>query len=116
MTSKRERELEKKITLLEQRLEQLSTEKVNLEIELETLKAELDVWKRKFQALSENLRRMGNGITTEKLSEVPKPKTRPASGSKNELNIDVAEAVILALQNDLIRRGVRTKPGVYREK
>ena len=109
---------EKKIEALQAKIEQLLKEKVDLEIELETLKTELSTWKNKYQVLKENLSRMGKSPETLSQTE-PKPKTKavvdteqPGQKLSEKYGIDPGEAAVLAIEYDLIKRG-QMRTGVY---
>lgn len=105
----------KKIEALEKKIEELLQIKVNLEIELETLRKELDAWKQKYETLRENVLRMGKD--PEKLSkEVPKTEQKPIEKKEKRLSekygIDAGQAAILAIEYDVLRRG-KLQPGIF---
>lgn len=109
-------ESESRITALSKKLEQLADEKIALEIELESLRSELKSWKNRYSTLSENVLRMGKNpeqltATTE---ERPRPKSRVSIGNPEDLrdHVSVGEAVKLAIDHDLIKKG-RMTPGSY---
>jgi chromosome segregation ATPase len=110
-------ESEKKILALSKKLEELTDEKVSLEIELETLRSELNSWKERYSTLSENVLRMGKNPEqlTATIEEKPKPKSRMSSSSQDleKLGIPVGLAVKIAIEKDLIKRGSRMQPGTY---
>jgi chromosome segregation ATPase len=110
-------ESEKRIVALSKKLEQLTDQKIGLEIELESLRSELNSWKERYSTLSENVLRMGKNpeqltATTE---ERPKPKSRVGSTNLEDLRdkISIGEAVKLAIDHDLIKKGPRMEPGSH---
>lgn len=110
-------EAEKKIEALQAKINELLKEKVNLEVELESLRAELQTWKQKYESLRENIVRMGKNPETLSQEEV-KPKTKPVASTENsgqklseKYGIDPGLAAILAIEYDLIRKG-KLKPGI----
>lgn len=111
-----ESESVKKILVLTKKLEQLTDEKITLEIELETLRSELRSWKERYSTLSENVLRMGKNpeqltATTE---EKPKPKSRNSSISPEDLpKISIGEAVKIAVERDLIKKKGTERIGSY---
>jgi len=111
-------ESEKRIIALTKKLEELTDQKITLEIELETLRSELHSWKERYSTLSENVLRMGKNPEqlTANIEERPKPKSHISSSSEDEnkkLKIPVGEAVKLAIEHDLIKRGSRMEPGSH---
>lgn len=110
-------ESDKRIVALSKKLEQLTDQKISLEIELESIRSELNSWKERYSTLSENVLRMGKNpeqltATTE---ETPKPKSRVGSSNSDDLKgqISIGEAVKMAIDHDLIKKGSRMIPGSY---
>jgi chromosome segregation ATPase len=110
-------ESDKRILVLSKKLEELTDQKISLEIELESLRSELNSWKERYAALSENVLRMGKNpeqltATTE---ERPRPKTRVPTSNPEDLRgkVSIGEAVKLAIEHDLIKKGPRMQAGSH---
>jgi chromosome segregation ATPase len=110
-------ESDKRIIALSKKLDELTDQKIALEIELGSIRSELNSWKERYATLSENVLRMGKNpeqltATTE---ERPKPKSRVGYSNPEDLKgkISVGEAVKIAIEHDLIKKGPRMEPGSY---
>jgi predicted nuclease with TOPRIM domain len=110
-------ESDKRIIALSKKLDELTDQKIALEIELGSIRSELSAWKERYATLSENVLRMGKNpeqltATTE---ERPKPKSRVNSSNPEDLRdkISIGEAVKIAVENDLIKKGPRMQPGSH---
>lgn len=106
-----------RIVALSKKLEQLTDQKITLEIELESLRSELNSWKERYSTLSQNVLRMGKNPEqlTATIEDKPKPKSRVGYSDPDDLRskISIGEAVKIAIDHDLIKKGSRMEPGSH---